>query len=200
MNFNRTIADTEIITVQEAKAHLVVTSSDDDLLIRGLIKGTIMWVENYIERSLLDSTWTAKYDRFPKRNWSIILPYGPVRSLTSLTYYDSGNALQTLTEGTHFYLDKDSNLARLVAIDSWPDTFDRPNAVTATYKAGYFDDSTDPITVTTPQDIIDGIMITIADKYEVRQSIIIGNVVNHAYINMSMFDPYKVHWYASEHC
>jgi hypothetical protein len=62
----------------------------------------------------------------------------PVNSLTSLSFYDVNNALQTLTVNTDYYLLTPAQRPGFVQpVQVWPVPFYRPDAVKATYVAGY---------------------------------------------------------------
>lgn len=71
---------TEPVTLAQAKAQLIVTSSDDDAKITELITQCRRSVENYAFVSMVAKTITLTADF--NGEWE--LPYGPVNSITSV--------------------------------------------------------------------------------------------------------------------
>lgn len=80
---------TEPCTLTEAKAQLIVTYSDDDTLITGLITKARKAIENYCNISIVAQTVTMIADLY--NEWE--LPYGPVTGIT-------GVQTRTGTEGS----------------------------------------------------------------------------------------------------
>jgi uncharacterized phiE125 gp8 family phage protein len=189
MYYKKTVDSvTEVVTLTEAKAFLNISHSDDDTLISSLIKAARLWAENYIERSLFTQTWVLTMDKFPPNGKVIDLLKGPVASVTTLKYYDVDNSLQTWGS-SNYVLDLNSIIARIEDVDGWPSTYDRINAVEVTYVAG----ETDATAI--PNDIENAIKMKIADMYEVRQNVIIGNQVNIVGDgSRELLDHYKVYY------
>lgn len=96
---------TEPITLVEAKAHLRVDFSDEDDYIDTLITSARRYCEAYCNRVFITQTW-----RQNENSWSnpIELKVNPVISVTSLKYYDSNEAQQTITD-TSANMQKDLN-------------------------------------------------------------------------------------------
>lgn len=131
----------EPITLKEAKTHCHVDHNEEDQLITILIQAARETVEQETNRSLITQTRTMKLDYFPRYQTSdgwgqIILPYGPVSSVSSITYVDENEASQTLSS-SDYWTDFTSNIPRVIVKNSWPGTFTMPNAVTVVYVAGY---------------------------------------------------------------
>lgn len=120
------------ITVQEAQAQ---TRSDDDYQIGTLIAAATSYVEYYLGRSLMTQTWALYLDVFAD---SMLLPKGPVQSVSSITYADKDGAQQTLAT-TVYGFDNASNPQRIFLKPSqtWPVSQTIANAVKITYIAGY---------------------------------------------------------------
>lgn len=125
----------EPITSTEAKLHLRVDHTTDDTLIAILIQAARETVEQHTNRSMITQSRTIKLDYFPQNN-TIHLPNGPVSSVTSVKYYD-GDAVQQTLSSTLYWVDTNSNIPRIVIKDSWPATYDMPNAVEIIYVCGY---------------------------------------------------------------
>lgn len=130
-----TDAAAEPLTLAEAKAHLNVFETSRDTYITTLIGVARTWCEEYLQRSLIDTTWELTLDAFPT---AIKLPRPRVRSVTTLQYIDTSGNLQTLNSNS-YKLDDKSEPGWIVPAYgySWPSTRDDVNAVIVTYVAGY---------------------------------------------------------------
>lgn len=146
-----TDAALEPITLKEAKAHLRVTYTDEDMLIAALIKAARQNVEQYTWRAILTQTWDMYLDFMPGTNyfcnyyptlsngWSselLRLPKGRLQSITHFKYFDTANAEQTLVENTDFRVDKVSEPARIQMINT-PSVYDCINAINIRYVCGW---------------------------------------------------------------
>ncbi len=112
------------------------THPDDDLIL-GYFYGVENHIEKFLRRSLLQTDLVLQMSGFPDCR-EIILDDGPVISLTSFTYYDANNALQTVDAATYL-LDNHSvpDVVELNQTSDWPSTYDRRNAVLLAYRAGW---------------------------------------------------------------
>jgi hypothetical protein len=75
-------------------------------------------------------------------NWGRIMRIellkSPVTSINSVTYYDINNNLQTLVEGTDYYVVMPTDRpAFLQPVQVWPIPYFRPDAVQISYSCGY---------------------------------------------------------------
>lgn len=157
----------EPIDLDEAKAHLRVDHTSEDSIITILIQAARETVEKHTNRSLITQTRVMKLDDFPFFD-TIRLTHGPVQSLTSITYDDEAEANQTLAS-INYWVDYDSDICRVVVKESWPSTYDKPNAVQITYDAGYGDDSTD-----VPAPLRQAMFLILGHLYENRQQVIVS--------------------------
>lgn len=123
------------VSLQEAKDHLRVTVSDDDMMIYTLIKAAVDQVEEYTRRKLITQTWDFFIDSFMT---NIYLPYGNLQSVTSVKYYDVNDSLQTLAT-TIYIVDTDSYKGKVTRVtdQSWPSIYDRPNPIEIRFVCGY---------------------------------------------------------------
>lgn len=114
-----------------------ITVAADDTWVDQLIIAARKRYEELTQRILMSSTWDLYLDGFPGDN-KIELP-APLISVTSITYYDTANALQTWA-ATNYVVDAVSEPVARVALAygvSWPLTYARPNAVIVRFVAGY---------------------------------------------------------------
>ncbi len=167
---------TEPLALADVKAHLKVDNTADDSYITALIVAARQYVETYLGRSLISQTWRYTLDAFPcegfSLHWNYIegqavqLPRPPLVSVTSITYLDYSNVVQTLSPSV-YQVDTDSEPGRV--IPTWghffPLTLPALNAVSITYAAGYGDSTT------IPQGIKQAMYLIIGNWYEHRESV-----------------------------
>jgi len=125
----------EPLTLAEAKLHLRVEVTDDDVLIAQLIRAARQACEAYTNRTLVATIYELTLDAFPGE---IRLPRPPLVEVSSISYVDASGVDQTL--GTDVYtVDKASFMPRVYEAynEWWPGTRSQPKAVTVTYIAGY---------------------------------------------------------------
>jgi uncharacterized phiE125 gp8 family phage protein len=125
----------EPVTLEQAKAHLGVTSTIDDGLISGLVMAAREYAESYTGLILTAREVVETVDRFGA--WVNLYAW-PVREVISVAYLDSAGTEQTLDDVLmHVPLAR-----RPVRITSavgavWPNAAALPGAVTITVQAGY---------------------------------------------------------------
>ncbi len=115
------------------------SANPDADYINGLIADARQYVENITNRALMTQTWEFFLDRFPAGDF-IELPKPPLQSVTSLTYVDVDGNSATLSEGTEFTVDTDSEPGRIVLEydETWPtDQLHPNNPITIELVAGY---------------------------------------------------------------
>jgi len=154
----------EPVVIGEAKLHLRVDHSDEDTLIAILIQAAREWVEKRTGRSLINQTRTAKMDFFPRTN-TIRLPYGKVSSLTSIYYYNDSE-VSTLLAASEYWTDFTNDISRIIVKNSWPSTYDMPNAVTLVYVAGYGSAASN-----VPRPLKQAMFLIIGHLYEHREQV-----------------------------
>jgi uncharacterized phiE125 gp8 family phage protein len=126
----------EPISLAEAKVQLRVETdiTADDALISALIITARQHVEDVCNRALITQTLKAYYPCF----WDRLDLRAPVRSVSGVSYLDSGNVSQTLAT-TGYVVDADEAPGVVVPPYAvpWPATYVYPKAVTVTFVAGY---------------------------------------------------------------
>jgi uncharacterized phiE125 gp8 family phage protein len=154
--------DVEPVDLYEVRAHLRVTHNEEDELLNALITAARVTVETITRRSLITQEWKLFLNGFPAGS-EIRLPHTPVKSVTSLDYYDQEGNLQTL-DPQKYWLDQASAPAKVILRDGevFPDVQQgRPNSVEVTYQAGYGDEAGD-----VPAPIRHAIKLVVAHLYE----------------------------------
>ena len=157
----------EPITTTEAKLDLKIDTTDEDDLLTIFIQAAREAVENRTGRSLITQTRVIKMDYFPMDD-TIRLPNGPVISVTHVKYYDETDTLVTLSTDD-YWVDTDSDIARIVVENYWPAIYDKPNAVVITYSAGY-----GPLKTDVPAPLRKAILLILGHLYENRQAVVVS--------------------------
>src|ERR1700743_3466291 len=124
---------TEPISLDEAKAHLKVDTTDDDALIGALISAARSRAELLISRALITQHWTLSLDCWPD---VIEIPFPPLQSVTSVTAYAPDDTPTVLDVATY---QVDTSSARLVLKPgaSPPVNLRRIDAIRIAFVAGY---------------------------------------------------------------
>jgi uncharacterized phiE125 gp8 family phage protein len=151
---------TEPVTLAEAKLHLRVDTSDEDALISRLISAAREQCEQEIDRSVAPQTLMLLLDAFPAG--AILLPRGPVASITSVQYVDAAGALQTVSGANYTIDDAQIDAWLLPAYGyEWPAARDQANAVRVTYQSGY---------TACPEAIRQWILLAVGTMYATREA------------------------------
>lgn len=178
----------ELVTLQDAKDFLRIDHNDENARIDSLRKAARRWCETYVQQSFFTKTLTLNLDYFPSDDKPIYLRRGPVQSVTSLKYYDTNNSQQTWNSSNYF-VDTSSEVGRIYADNvSYPDLYDRPNAIEVIYVAGYSDIDDVPL------DFKEAVLHLIAEWYEVRGNVIVGAQVNEHSTTKAILDQYRINY------
>lgn len=151
------------VSVDEARAHLILDHRDDDTLLAGFIRTALDWLtppSGWLGRSLMRQTL-----RLDMPTWCfrpIELPAPPIVSVTSIKYFDAVNAEQTL-DPSDYFLDEDTLLWGATFTE--PQLYARPYAVRITYLAGYEN------AAALPPAIKAGLLQLVAHWYENRDAV-----------------------------
>jgi uncharacterized phiE125 gp8 family phage protein len=168
---------TEPVTVAEVKTALNIDFADDDAYIGELIGVAREFVEANTNLALMTQTITHVLPKFPQlttRNPLATIPLFkyPVQSISSISYHDENDALQTIavtgpTPGAE--LDTTSMPSQIFLktanLASWPTTYPtRINPVTLVYVAGYAN------AAAVPKQIKQCIKLIVGEMYEKREN------------------------------
>ena len=137
----------EPVTLDQAKAHLKVDTTDDDALITSLISAARARAEWHTGRAFVTQSWTLWLDAWPC-NGIVEIPLPPLQSVASVTAYALDDSATVLDAAT-YQVDIASSPARLVLKPnaSPPVTLRRINAIAIAFTAGYGDASDVPAPV-----------------------------------------------------
>jgi uncharacterized phiE125 gp8 family phage protein len=151
------------VSVEDARAHLVLDHREDDTLLAGYLRTALDWLtppRGWIGRSLMRQTLRLDMPTWCLR--PIELPAPPLVSVTSIKYFDADNAEQTL-DPTCYLLDEDTLVWTRHFTE--PALYERPFAVRITYLAGFENAAAMPAAIKT------GVLQLVSHWYENRDAV-----------------------------
>ncbi|QQR69110.1 MAG: phage head-tail connector protein [Alphaproteobacteria bacterium] len=178
----------EPLTVAQARAHLRVDTTDDDVVIEELIRAARQRAEDCTGRALGQQTWELLLADFPTRGSPIDLPKPPNPSITSLTYIDP-SGVSTVMPSTDYEIVPGSVLSRLTPVygKTWPDTLRREACVKIRYQTGY---------IQVPAPILSWMKLLVGTLYDHRETVLRGETATASFlpsgVSDSLIDPYIV--------
>lgn len=160
---------TEPVTSTEAKLFCKVSGTTDDTIFTLLIKQARETLEQGCNISLAEKTLIAEYDKLP-RDGKIKLPYGPVKSVTSVITIDEEDEETTLVNNTEWY-DTGYPWPTLRIASFWSG---RIQKIKVTYVVGYGATGCPAL----PAPLKVAILKEVLAQYYVREGIAGGDLVN----------------------
>lgn len=181
------------LSLAEAKAHLRVTSADEDGLIAGYILAAREYVETQTHLKLVTQTldytiddgwpWVRVRDYCKTR---IEFPIKPVASITSITYVDSNGATQTLAADQ--YVLRNTGPVHFIEPAygvTWPSVRCQTAAITVRVVAG-------GTLGDVPNPIMQALRLLVAHQYAQREAVNVGNIVTPLeYAVEAFLSPYR---------
>ena len=153
------------VNLGEVKDHLRVTHDEENFLISQYIRRAVAYAENRLSMKLMSQTWDYFMDAFPVGD--ILLPYPPLSSVTTIKYYDTDEAQQTI-DTSDYRVDSVSMPARIEYVSSWPTNFAKVNAVEIRFVCGYATKGD------IPENIINALFLLISHFNENRQAVMVS--------------------------
>jgi uncharacterized phiE125 gp8 family phage protein len=168
-----TAATAEPVSLTEAKDHCRVSYDEEDGIIQRLIYDAMDYCQKRDSgrRQYINTAYDWKLSSFP--SYRLILPRAPLQSVTSITYYDSIDTSTVLSSSLYHVATPDDGKGWVQPIsgESWPSTYERPNAVTIRFVAGYGSTA-----ASVPSTIKRAMLLLIGHWYENRESSLIGTI------------------------
>ena len=164
---------TPIVTLTEAMANLRLLDVTEDEAegIERMILAATEWSENYARRTWATTSRVEYLTTFPQsRSVAIVLPGGPVSSVTSITYYDSDDVQQTWDSAEYRVVTLKGRSYLYPAIGSeWPtDCGGEPLNIELTYSVG---SAVADVPVAAKQ----AVLLLVGSMYEYREEGVIDN-------------------------
>ena len=159
----------EPVLLDDVKAHLRVSESDEDVLITSLITAARVHVEHLLMRKMINQSWSYFLDQWPD-NDTICLPLNPVSSVNEIEVYDGENNSAAVAS-TQYYVDVESDPGRIV----WLGAQGKPkpervaNGIEVKFTAGYGDNPED-----VPAPLRQAITLLVTHWYERREPVEVG--------------------------
>lgn len=128
------------VSLAEVKAQLRVEHDEEDAILGGMIAAATAEIDGrdgFLRRSLCTQTWDFFLKRFPLHE-RICLPFPPVQTVTYVKYYDDANVEQTFDPANYEVVTVAEQAYIYLAYNaSWPGTYERQQAISIRYVAGY---------------------------------------------------------------
>lgn len=174
----------------DIKSHLRVDSDDEETRVTDLLVPTVTdWCESATGRRLITQTRSYLYRSFAdacssarklcKYPDGTILVGTPLVSVTWVKYYDTSNVQQTLSASAYTVTASTAadpkcgpGWIRLVPGQSFPATYDRPDAIDIKAVVGYGAASTN-----VPGGLKHAMLLYLGDLFENREDTITGTIV-----------------------
>lgn len=169
-----------LVTLASAKAHLRVTTTDEDELIETYIAAASAYIDGpngVLKRAVMDQVLEYRSHAFLG---SERLPCGPVSTVESILYTDADGVEQTVLEGSYEVVD---DRLGLTWGSSWPRHRGDPNGIRVRYRAGE---------ATAPVPIQQAALLLIGQWFRNRMAVNVGNIVNQMPNGVAaLLSPYK---------
>lgn len=154
-----------VVTVATAKAHMRVDDENSDTYISSLLEVASDTVSEMAGKALINQTWQLQLGMVSGQS-RVYLPYAPIVSITSIAYYDGDDSSQSADVGDYALKgDNDTAWIEPAGTGVWPSMYDRPDALTITYLAGY---GTSPANV--PPNLRHAVLMLAAHWFENRET------------------------------
>lgn len=199
----------EPLTSAETINYLRLDSGVDNMLVESLITTARNWVENYTNRTLINTTYKLSLDNISEFDVPlkegfytgayktpyvdyISLPRSPISSVTHIKYFNDSDTESTWAT-SNYYVDTVRVPARIVLRDggSFPTDLRKANGLEVTYVAGYGANRSD-----VPEAIRTAMLQYITNLYEHRGDDE-GRALNAPKMVTSLLQPYVVMAYGS---
>lgn len=185
----------ELITIEDVERQIRFSLSNQSEHIVQLIQAVREQGESVTRRALKPTNKILTLDTFPSGRGIIEIPNAPLRSITSITYFDGSGILQTI-DSSLYKISSGNNvfpqqLSRVMPIygESWPSTLDDVDVVTINYVCGYgtvLNSESVYETIELPKAIKQWMLINIANLYNNPETIVVSNVNRQSLVQIPM--------------
>lgn len=159
----------EPVTVAEAKAHLRIDGTADDVLIGSLILTSRLHLESVLSLGFVTQSWTLFLDRWPKTP-IIEIPMAPLLSVNAVRVKNASGAGE-VQPAANYFTDLATRPGRLIwNIAPQPSPGVRANGVEIDFTVGF-----GALASSVPAPLRHAILLLVAHWYEHRDPIEIGS-------------------------
>ncbi len=177
----------EPVSLGEAKAHLRVDGTDEDLLISSLITAARVHIEQTLMQAMITQSWRLVRDDWPA-DGPVEIALGPVQQVSEIRVLDADGSSQIIP-ASDYLVDTASAPVRIVraAAAVWPAPTRAINGIEIDFSAGYGDSPSD-----VPQPLRQAILLLVAHWFERREPVAVGaNVVRVPETVGGLIAPYR---------
>jgi len=151
----------DVVNIDEALEHSRITDVQDEVMVQMALESAHSMVQQWLNRKLVPTQMIGYLLNFEN---NIVLPYSPIISIDSITYFDGINTITVLTTD---YIFND-----IIGSLQFKKDFSKYTDFKITYTCGY--NTTDLI----PNAIKHSIRMTFATLYEMREDALTGTQIN----------------------
>lgn len=126
---------TDLVSVDELKTHLRIDGTTEDTYLAALLDSAVDYIEAETDKDFIQKTYDEIRPCFPHHREPLKLYKPPLKTVTSVKYYDGSNTLQTW-DSTNYTVRTPTILTGYIvpAADVYyPITYIRDDAVTVRY-------------------------------------------------------------------
>lgn len=181
------------VSLEEAKLHLRVDSSEEDTLISSLVAAATQNLDGangWLGRALMPQTWRLDLPGLPGR---IALPLPPLIAVEAVTYLDQDGAEQTLAPSAYQVSHGGEWLSYLEPTPgaSWPAS----RRASVIYRCGYSGDAySPPVAVAAPEPIRAAIKLLVGHWFANRDAVVLGAAAELPLAVTALLYPLRVSW------
>ena len=185
----------ELVTIEDVERQIRFSLSNQSEDIIQLIQAVREQGESVTRRALKPTNKILTLDGFPSGRGIIEIPNAPLRSISSITYFDGSGVLQTI-DPSLYKIGSGNNvfpqqLSRVMPVygESWPSTLDDVDVVTINYVCGYgtvLNSESVYETIELPKAIKQWMLINIANLYNNPETIVVSNVNKQSLVQIPM--------------
>lgn len=188
MDLVRTVAPAALFSdLVLIKKHLRLDNTASDVILAHYAAVAEQYLDGRagrLQRALLTQAWRLTLEDWPAYECQE-LPLPPLQSISSITYYDTSNVLQTLAADQYVVVTGDFvGRVERAPLGIWPSVYGRRDAVQITFVAGY-----GAALANLPTPITQGALLAIGNMFANR-----GDDAGMAFspTALALLDPYRV--------
>lgn len=124
-----------LLDVQDVRRHCRISELDEDAVLQDYIAAATDYLDGdkgILGEALVTQTWRLTMDAAPSGD--VVLPLGPVQSISEIRYVDTSGASQLFSSANYRLV---GSVVELVGSAAWPAVDDREAAFWIDFVAGY---------------------------------------------------------------